>query len=246
MFRASLNDAKNLKYIIESMSELVDEAVFFLHKDVLSMEACDPSLVCKVELDLQSSFFNEYQATEERTIGLSMNALRKVSRRIHLGDGMLMELNGGTMDFTLQSSIERQFQCLLLEVQEEVLPTIDVEYPIFVEMDVSVFKEGVRDAAVVANSVLFKVNTEEMIISAEGDTERARIRIPRTSESVKKFVVREECCSKFNLGYLVSFLHSSYVSERVHIYMGGKNLPLRIDFPVEGMRLTFYLAPMEL
>ncbi|MBU7047910.1 MAG: hypothetical protein HXS54_15845, partial [Theionarchaea archaeon] len=103
MFRASLNDAKNLKYIMESMSELVDEAVFFLRKDILSMEACDPSLVCKIELDLQSSFFNEYQVTEERTIGLSMNALRKVSRRIHLGDGMEMELNGGTMDFTLRS-----------------------------------------------------------------------------------------------------------------------------------------------
>lgn len=246
MFRASLNDAKNLKYIMESMSELVDEAVFFLRRDILSMEACDPSLVCKIELDLQSSFFNEYQVTEERTIGLSMNALRKVSRRIHLGDGMEMELNGGTLDFTLRSSIERQFQCMLLEAQEEVLPTINVEYPVFIEMDVSVFKEGVRDAAIVANSVLFEVNPDEMIISAEGDTERARIRIFKNSESVKRFVVTKSCSSKFNLGYLVSFLHSSYVSDRVHIYMGDKNLPLRIDFPVENMRLTFYLAPMEL
>ncbi len=246
MFRALLDDAKNLKYIIESMSELVDEAVFFLRKEMLSMEACDPSLVCKVELDLQSSLFNEYYASEERTVGLSMNALRKISRRIHLGDGMVVELNGGTMDFTLRSSIERQFQCMLLEPQEGVLPTINVDYPVFVEMDVSVFKEGIRDAAIVANSVLFEVNDEEMVISAEGDTERARIRISRNSESVKKFIVKEACCSKFNLGYLVSFLHSSYVSDRVHIYMGNKNLPLRIDFPVEGMRLTFYLAPMEL
>lgn len=246
MFRALLDDANNLKYIIESMAELVDEAVFFLRKEMLSMEACDPSLVCKVELDLQSSLFNEYYASEERTVGLSMNALRKISRRIHLGDGMIVELNGGTMDFTLQSSIERQFQCMLLEPQEGVLPTINVDYPVFVEMDVSIFKEGIRDAAIVANSVLFEVNDEEMVISAEGDTERARIRISRNSESVKKFIVKEKCCSRFNLGYLVSFLHSSYVSDRVHIYMGNKNLPLRIDFPVEGMRLTFYLAPMEL
>jgi proliferating cell nuclear antigen PCNA len=246
MFRASLNDAKNLKYIIESISELVDEAVFFLKGDVLSMEACDPSLVCKVELDLYSSFFNEYHTSEEKTLGLSMNALRKVSRRIHLGDGMEMELNGGTMDFTLRSTIERQFQCMLLEAQEEVLPTIDVEYPVFIEMDVSVFKEGVRDAAIVANSVLFEVNPEEMIISAEGDTERARIRIFKNSESVRRFEVEKSCSSRFNLGYLLSFLHSSYVSDRVHIHMGDKNLPLRIDFPVEGMRLTFYLAPMEL
>ena len=246
MFRASLDDAKNLKYIIESISDLVDEAIFFLRKEKLSMEACDPSLVCKVELDLQSSFFSEYRATEERTIGLSMSALSKVSRRIHLGDGMFMELNGGTMDFTLQSSIERQFQCMLLEAQEDVLPTIDVEYPVFIDMNVSVFKEGVRDAAIVANSVLFEVNPEEMVISAEGDTERARIRINRMSVSVNEFNVRENCSSRFNLGYLLSFLHSSYVSERIHIYMGNKNLPLRIDFPVEGMKLTFYLAPMEL
>ncbi len=246
MFRAFLNDAKNLKYIIESMSDLVDEAIFFLREDMLSMEACDPSLVCKVELDLQSSFFNEYYATEERTIGLSMGALRKVSRRIHMGDGMFMELNGGTMDFTLKSSIERQFQCMLLEPQVEVLPTIDVEYPVFIEMDVSIFKEGIGDAAIVSNSVLVEVNPEEMVISAEGDTERARIRIVKDSESVKKFVVKESCCSRFNLGYLISFLHSSYVSDRVHIYMGDKNMPLRIDFLVEGLRLTFYLAPMEL
>ncbi len=246
MFRASVDDAKNLKYIIESISDLVDEAVFFLRKDVLSMEACDPSLVCKVELDLQSSFFAEYKATEERTIGLSMSALSKVSRRIHLGDGMFMELNGGTMDFTLQSSIERQFQCMLLEAQEEVLPTINVEYPVFIDMDVSVFKEGVRDAAIVANSVLFEVNPEEMVISAEGDMERAKIRINRASESVNEFNVREKCSSRFNLGYLLSFLHSSYVSDRIHIYMGDKSLPLRIDFPVEGMKLTFYLAPMEI
>lgn len=246
MFRASLNDAKTLKYIMESISELVDEAVFFLREDMLSMEACDPSLVCKVELDLQSSFFNEYQVSEEKTLGLSMNALRKISRRIHLGDGMEMELNGGTMDFTLRSSIERQFQCMLLETHEEGLPTINVDYPVFIEMDVSVFKEGVRDAAIVANSVLFEVNPEEMIISAEGDTERARIRIFKNSAPVKKFDVKKPCCSKFNLGYLISFLHSSYVSDSVHIYMGDKNLPLRVEFPVEGMRLTFYLAPMEL
>ena len=246
MFRASLDDAKNLKYIMESISELVDEAVFFLRKNVMSMEACDPSLVCKIELDLQSSFFNEYQLSEDRTIGLSVNALRKVSRRIHLGDGMLMELNGGTMDFTLRSSIERQFQCMLLEAQEEVLPTINVEYPVLIEMDVSVFKEGVRDAAIVANTVLFEVTPEEMIISAEGDTERARIRISKNSESVRRFEVKKNCSSKFNLGYLLSFLHSSYISDRVRISMGDKNLPLRIDFPVESMRLTFYLAPMEL
>jgi proliferating cell nuclear antigen PCNA len=246
MFRAFLNDAKSLKYIIESMSDLVDEAIFFLRKDVLSMEACDPSLVCKVELDLQSSFFNEYSTTEDRTVGLSMSALRKVSRRIHTEDGMFMELNGGTMDFTLMSSIERQFQCMLLEPQVGVLPTIDVEYPVFIEMDVSVFKQGIGDAAIVANAVLFEIDPEKMVISAEGDTERARIRIPKDSESIKKFVVKEKCSAKFNLGYLISFLHSSYISDKVHIYMGDKNLPLRIDFPVEGLRLTFYLAPMEL
>jgi proliferating cell nuclear antigen PCNA len=246
MFRALLNDARYLKYIIESTSELVDEAVFFLKKDALSMEACDPSLVCKIELDLKSSFFNEYYATDEQTIGLSMSALRKVSRRIHMGDGMSLELNGGTMDFTLKSAIERQFQCLLLEPQDEALPSIDVEYPVFIELDVSVFKESIGDAAIVANSVLFEVNFDEMIISAEGDTERARIRIRGDSESVKQFKVKEKCSSRFNLGYLLSFLHSAYVTDRVHIYMGNKNLPLRIDFPVEGLRLTFYLAPMEL
>jgi hypothetical protein len=150
------------------------------------------------------------------------------------------------MDFTLMSSIERQFQCMLLEPQVGVLPTIDVEYPVFIEMDVSVFKQGIGDAAIVANSVLFEIDPEEMVISAEGDTERARIRIPKDSESIKKFIVKEKCSAKFNLGYLISFLHSSYISDRVHIYMGDKNLPLRIDFPVEGLRLTFYLAPMEL
>lgn len=246
MFRASLDDAKDLKYIIESISDLVDEAVFFLREDMLSMEACDPSLVCKIELDLRSSFFNEYYATEKRTIGLSMNALRKISRRIRLGDGMSMELNGGSMDFTLKGPIQRQFQCLLIEAQEDILPQIKAEYPVFIEMDVGVFKEGIRDAAIVTNSVLFEVTPDELVISAEGDTERARIRIAKSSESVKKFVCTEACCSRFNLGYLTSFLHSSYVSERVHIYMGDKNTPLRIDFPVEGMRLTFYLAPMEL
>lgn len=246
MFRASLDDAKNLKYIIESISDLVDEAVLFLRKDMLRMEACDPSLVCKIELDLRSSFFNEYEASEEQTIGLSMNALRKISRRIHMGEGMLMELNGGSMDFTLKGPIERQFQCMLLEAQEDILPVINVDYPVFIEMDVSIFKEGIRDAAIVTNSVLFEVNSEELIISAEGDTERARIRISKNSESVKKFVCKETCCSRFNLGYLISFLHSSYVSDRVQIHMGDKNLPLCINFPVEGMRLTFYLAPMEL
>ncbi|MGC1120501.1 MAG: proliferating cell nuclear antigen (pcna) [Candidatus Methanofastidiosia archaeon] len=246
MFRAFLSDAKNLKYIIESMSDLVDEAIFFLRENQLSMEACDPSLVCKVELDLYSSFFNEYSASDEQTIGLSMNALRKVSRRIHMGDGMFMELNGGTMDFILKSSIERQFQCLLLEPQVEVLPSINVDYPVFIEMDVSVFKEGIGDAAIVANSVLFEATPDALVISAEGDTERARIRIEKNSESIKQFEVREKCCSRFNLGYLTSFLHSSYISDRVRINMGNKNLPLRISFPVEGLRLTFYLAPMEL
>ncbi|MBU7031875.1 MAG: proliferating cell nuclear antigen (pcna) [Theionarchaea archaeon] len=246
MFTASLNDAKNLKYIMESMSDLVDEAVFFLRKDMLRLEACDPSLVCKIELDLHDTFFNEYQASEERTIGLSMSALRKISRRIHLGDGMSLQLNGGTMDFTLHSSIKRQFQCMLLETQEDTLPTIDVEYPVYIEMDVSVFKEAIRDAAIVANSVLFDITPDEMIISAEGDTERARICIHRGSESVRKFEVNKECHSRFNLGYLVSFLHSSYISDLIQIRMGDKTLPLRVDFLIEGMRLTFYLAPMEL
>lgn len=228
------------------MSELVDEAVFFLRKDMLRLEACDPSLVCKIELDLHTSFFNDYQASEERTIGLSMSALRKISRRIHLGDGMSLQLNGGTMDFTLHSSIKRQFQCMLLEAQEEALPTIDVEYPIYIEMDASIFKEAIRDAAIVANSVLFDITPDEMIISAEGDTERARICIHKSSESVRKFEVNKECHSRFNLGYLISFLHSSYVSDIIQIRMGDKTLPLRVDFLIEGMRLTFYLAPMEL
>ena len=97
MFTASLNDAKNLKYIMESMSDLVDEAIFFLRKDMMRLEACDPSLVCKIELDLQDTFFNEYLASEDRTIGLSMSALRKISRRIHLGDGKATDVGVSAM-----------------------------------------------------------------------------------------------------------------------------------------------------
>lgn len=246
MFKAFVEDAKNLKYIIDSISELADEVFFSINKDELIMEACDPSLVCKVELTLLREFFKEFSTKKDLTFWVDLNTLSKISKRIKLGDSLRIDVLENSFGVVLKSLVERRFESALLEGLEESLPIIDTKYETSIEMDSTTFREGIRDVAIIGNTAIFELDEKELKITSEGETGKVRIIIEKENQSVKSFKVKKPCSARFNLSYLMSFLRSSYISDSVFISLKEENLPLKLELPLESGSLIFYLAPMEI
>lgn len=246
MLSATFKDTKNIKYLIDSLSELAEDALIFLEGEGVRVEAADPSLICKIEAFFSKNGFSEYEFEEKKRIGIDVESLAKVTRRIRHEDTMQLFFEEGIMRVSLDGVVRRDFHNALIEPKQEELPHLELEFPVILEMDSSVFREIVKDVSVMGNTVLFGVDEKGFSLTAEGDTGKVKIEVPRDNPAIRKLEKKGDCLCKFNLGYLLSFLRASFVSDTVLINFGGKEIPLKIVCPFEeNSFLTFYLAPME-
>jgi len=246
MFLATFKDTKNMKYLTDALSELAEDAHIIMNGEGIRIEAADPSLICKVEAFFSRGEFTEYEAEGEKKAAIDVESLAKVTRRIRHADVIHLSLEEGLMRVSLAGEVRRDFHNALIEPHQEELPRIDVEYSVRLEMDSSVFREIVKDVAAVGNNVLLCVDEHAFSLTTEGDTGKVRIDIPRENPAIKRLDYKMDCMSKFNLGYLLSFLRASFISEVVVLQFGNKEIPLKLLFPSEGGTfVAFYLAPME-
>lgn len=246
MFLATFKDTKNMKYLTDALSELAEDAHIIMNGEGIRIEAADPSLICKVEAFFSRNEFTEYETEGEKRVAIDVESLAKVTRRIRHADIIHLSLEEGLMRVSLAGEVRRDFHNALIEPHQEELPRIDVDYPARLEMDSSVFREIVKDVAVVGNTVLLCVDEDTFSLTAEGDTGKVRIEIPRENSAMRRLDKKTDCTSRFNLGYLLSFMRASFISEVVVLQFGDKEVPLKLLFPSEGGTfVAFYLAPME-
>ncbi|MBT4446121.1 proliferating cell nuclear antigen (pcna) [archaeon] len=240
-----LADSKYFKDSIAICSELVSEVTFKASKDGLELVAMDPANVAMVQLKILASSFVEYNVKDDgEQFSISLSSLKQILRRGKAEDVLTLETSEeNQLKILLKSKTSRSFSIALLDLDERDQKVPDLQFPVKIEMPASELSGAVEDVSVVAESVTFLADANQLLVKAKGDLSQALIEI-KAADDIKIAVDGEDKHkAKYSLEYLKKMISGSKLADKVSLQF-NTDYPLKIQYTVlDKLSMSFILAP---
>jgi proliferating cell nuclear antigen len=245
MFKVKFADAKFWKNIMEALSSLVDEGNLLGTPKGLTMKAMDPSHIAMVDFELPKEAFEEYDCSEDVRIGLNLDEMVKIMRRATGEDALELSVqpNSNRLDIKFIGKALRRFGLSLIDIQNEELPTPNIEFKSKIKLTTDALTQAIEDALIVSDHIKFSIQEDNLYLRATGDTGEVEINLEKNSESVLELIKEEDSSATYALDYLKDIMKGAAASNIVEIKY-STNMPINLNFPLLNKgRITYYLAP---
>lgn len=232
-----LENPKIFSDVISIISELVLEVRMKVNKEGLNVVAIDPANVAMVVFKLPAKAFSELSVEKEEVLGVSLESLKAVLRRVKFGSVLTITREENLLKLIIQDKVNREFDLSLIDVEVEEKPVPNLDFSSKIEMNSLDFSEAIEDCSIVADACSFVSNPESFIIKAKGSLNSFQARF-----SDEANIQSEDASSKYSLEYLQKMIKSSRLADKVAINF-STNYPLKLDFNNDSIELGFILAP---
>jgi proliferating cell nuclear antigen len=245
MFKITTSDVDLLKNSIPIISEIIDEGIFRVDKNGISMLSPDRAMVAVIDLKILSTAFDEFNVQGEDFLGLNMANLSAVIKRAKSGDKIMLERKEG--DGSLKISIKgdgvRVFEVPLLDIKTEKPPVDKLAFTTKVELESRIVEEGISDADIIGDSVIMEANSSAFKMSAKGSVSSAHLELTKQDKGLLDLKVTANVRAQYPLDYLKKMIKAGKISEQMVLEFGN-DYPLRLGFKsIDKMQLSFVLAP---
>jgi proliferating cell nuclear antigen len=239
-----LAEPRYFKDSITIISDLVSEAKFKAGPDGLEMVAMDPANVAMVIFKLLASSFTQYDVKETEEIAINLNNLKQILRRAKSDDILTLETTeDNKLKIIMKSGTTRSFSIPTLEIDDKEQRIPELNFPIVIHTNSSTLTEAIEDVSVVAESVTFLGEKDQLLVKAEGDLSKAFIEIKPSDSTVIKTESSDKFKSKYSLEYLKKMISGSKLSEHA-ILSFNTDYPLKLEYKLtDRLLLSFILAP---
>ncbi|HHN81437.1 MAG TPA: proliferating cell nuclear antigen (pcna) [Methanomicrobia archaeon] len=240
MFEAKI-EAKNWKNVISVIGSIIEEAPLKLTPDGLTLRAMDPSHISLIDLELPKDQFIEYSIDQERVVGIDVDEMSRVMGRSKPTDIMIIRADedANKLFITFVGESKRRFGLPIIDTPEQSkLKMPNFPTSAIVGIDASVFKDGIKDASIVADHITLEAMEGAFVMRAEGDIGDIESNIEE--DTLVEFKLQEPCKSTFNLSYLADV--SGSITGPITLELGGDS-PLLMNFEMGGATIKFVLAP---
>ncbi|MEM5766550.1 MAG: proliferating cell nuclear antigen (pcna) [Candidatus Aenigmatarchaeota archaeon] len=244
MFKAVLKDVGLLVNSISTIAELIDEGVFKLAKDGISLMASDRAMVAAVDFKILSSAFEEYEIDKEQSIGLDIPNFLSVLKRASAQDKIIFNLQDSKLEIVFENSSKRRFVLPLLELSQEEVPRIDqLEFTTKAQLDSNVLETGIADAEVTADTIVFEASPSKFVMRAEGDISSNQLELEMGSKALSELKATGSVKARYPLDYLKKMIKAAKLSNFV-VLEWAQDYPIKMIFEVKDkLSLNFVLAP---
>jgi len=231
-----------LKVPIGVISELIDEGIFDIKKDVFEFVSTDRAMICMVDFKLFSSAFDEYEVEKDYSIGINIETLADILSRVKKKDKIVWEYNNNKIIITLSNLAKRRFEIPTLDLTRESLPDISqLKFNSKVTIESSLFAEAISDIDLVAESVVFLNDDEKFIISGTGDVSSAQLEIKK--EDAIEFETTEHSRARYPLDYIKKIAKIKSLADNLTIEF-STDYPCRISTKIlDKVYISFIVAP---
>lgn len=233
-----LNNPRLFSEIISIISELVLEVRMKVSKEGMSIIAIDPANVAMVSFKLPSSAFSELEAEKEEVLGVNLDSLKAVLRRIKSGSVLVITKQENELKLVINDKIKREFNLALIEIEGEEKEIPNLDFTSKIEMSSVDFLEVIEDCSVVADSCSFISEPNKFIMSARGSLNSFKSEF--SSDEVN--MQAQEANSKYSLEYLQKMIKATKLTDKATINF-STDYPLKLEFNTPFMELGFILAP---
>lgn len=244
MFKAAMSNSDIFKDSIITIGELIDEGIFKVNKNGLSMVAADRAMVAVVDFKLPATIFDEFKVDTEQSIAINISNLVSILKRINPKDKLKMELKDNKLEIIMENSSKRKFTVPLLEISQEEIPPIDqLDFKAKIKVKTDVLKSGIDDADIVGDSIVFEANDGEFNMKAVGDITSTELSLQKGNKSLLDLNVTGSVVARYPLDYLKKMIKASKLADEVSLKW-SKDYPMRLDFSsLDKVSLGFVIAP---
>ena len=232
-----LDNPKIFSEIIGIISEMVLEVRIKVDNEGLSISAIDPANVAMILFKLPADAFSELEVEKEEVLGVSLDNLKAVLRRVKAGSVLAMEKEENMLKIIIQDKIRKEFSLALIDVEGDEKPIPSLNFVSKIEMTSVDFSEAIEDCNVVADSCSFVSAPDNFVIQGKGNLNSFKSEF---SDEVN--IQAEEATSKYSLEYLQKMIKGTKLTDKVVLNFGN-DYPLKLEFNTPKISLSFILAP---
>jgi len=238
MFEATINDTRSWKNSIEAIAALIDEGTFQIDSSGLKLRAMDPSQIALVDFEVPARAFEKFKCEKPLTIGVDFTELSKITRRAKPEDKIDISIDT-RLKMVLRGETKRSFAVSIIESTTNPPKEPKIEFTAEVKITPNLIKETLKDAELISNHVVLKVE-KVFSIKSEGDTGSVDIEFPED----KLLSISQKAPSRavFSLEYLNNILKAAEIPSVVIINLKN-DAPLKVEYSIGDARVTYYLAP---
>ena len=143
----------------------------------------------------------------------------------------------------VEGSGKRKFDLPTLDIKSENPPIDQLAFTGRVDLESGVFEQGVEDADVVADSMVFELNKEAFKLRAKGDISSAELELKKGENGLINLEASEAMRARYPIDYLKKISKACKLAKQVSLEFGN-NYPIRISFTqMDKVNLNFILAP---
>ncbi len=242
--RFIFGDAREWKYIIQSLATLIDEANFVFTAEGLKLRALDPSRIAMIDLELPSIIFEEYECDEETLVGVDLEELNKILRRGRADERIGFEVTEGRLKVKIIGKASRTFSLPLIDIVGEELGPLKVTFNVKAKLLSDTLNDAIKDAEQISDAVKFNANEDVFSLNASSDKGEVEVVFDKESGALIEYEVTEPSTAIYSTGYLSDMLKKASALSDIAIVEFSSNKPLSLSFEIAGGgRLTYYLAP---
>ncbi|MBU5690035.1 MAG: proliferating cell nuclear antigen (pcna) [Candidatus Aenigmatarchaeota archaeon] len=244
MFKATLSNADLLRDAISAVGELIDEGVFKADKNGLSLTAADRAMVAVVQFKMPPNVFEQFSVDKPESMPIQITNFVSIIKRAKPEDKIVLELKDNKLEVTMKSDSTRKFNLPLIDLQEEELPSINqLEFKTKARIKSDILKNGIDDADVVSDSVVFESKKDLFSMKATGDTSSTELTLQKGDSALLELEGTDGTKARYPLDYLKKMIKASKIAEEVTLFW-SKDYPMKLTFrDTDKIEISFVLAP---
>lgn len=224
-----------------------------ISQEKLYIQGMDSSHVSIYELNLLSSWFDEYDVTEDTIIGLNSGILFKILNARGEGQTINMHMEGESFEIDLHTeqensdSFNKYFRIPMVDNDEEMMQIPESDYQLNVSMASKKFKSVVDQLSGFGDTIDIIYKEDKIFLKTES-TEMGEMKIEINLDDLEDCEVEEDLNMRksFATRYIQMFTQFLKISKNIYLSFHS-DLPLKVVYNMDGgddnNYLRFYLAP---
>ena len=233
-----LENPKLFSEVIGIISDLVLEVRLKVTQEGLKIIAIDPANVAMISFKLPNTAFSELQIEKEEMLGVSLDSLKSVLRRVKPKSILTITRQENELNLQITDKIKREFNLALIEIESEEKELPNLNFTAKIEMPSTDFSEAVEDCSVVGDACSFISEPDKFTIKSKGSLNSFKSEY--TSDELN--IQAEEASSRYSLEYLQKMVKATKLVDKTIINF-STDYPLKLEFKTPMMELYFILAP---
>lgn len=242
LFSGVLSEIGMFRDSIATIAELIDEGQFKIRKNGIELLASDRAVVAVVDFNFSAKNFKEYSYKSDINVGVNLSNLLQILRRAKTDDVLEIGVTENSINLVFKGESTRRFTLPLIDIREEIPSGIDkLVFPVQVEMNSEALGDGIDDADLVSDSLVFEISNNTLVMKAEGDSSSSELKL----DAGKQIRIKGEknVRARYSLDYLKKMIKARKLSDKVILEMES-NYPLKLTFSIpEKIVMSFILAP---